>query len=101
MYSAFILGSIVEVLVHYRYDVPVKVEHACGVLAFAIEGFLFYFHLHSREPMDIHVHILLVIAIAGNVNQLTPTITTKRVQNSQLITFILYRLCLYWTPRVL
>jgi hypothetical protein len=28
-----------------------------------VEGFLFHFHLHGRDDIDIHVHTLLVYAI--------------------------------------
>lgn len=65
MYSAFILGSIVEILIHHGVNLPRKIEHALGVLAFAIEGFLFAFHLHGKEPIEVYVHVLLVYAIYG------------------------------------
>ena len=67
MYTAFILGSIVEILVHYRYDLPARIEYVFGIVAFSIEGFLFANHLHSRNALDIHVHVLLVYAIYGCV----------------------------------
>jgi hypothetical protein len=67
MYSAFILGSIVEIMVHHKVNLPAKIEYVCGILGFAIEAFLFANHLHSRAPLDIHVHTLLVYAIYGCV----------------------------------
>jgi hypothetical protein len=67
MYTAFLLGSIVEILIHYRYDVPKRLDYVFGLIAFSIEGFLFANHLHSRDALDIHVHVLLVYAIYGCV----------------------------------
>jgi hypothetical protein len=67
MYSAFILGAVVEIMRYHRVDLPKKLEHVLGALAFGVEGFLFAFHLHSRHPLDIHVHVLLVYAIYGCV----------------------------------
>jgi hypothetical protein len=65
MYSAFIFGAVIEIMRYHRVDLPKKLEHVMGVLAFAVEGFLFAFHLHSRHPLDIHLHVLLVYAIYG------------------------------------
>lgn len=53
MYAAFVLGSIVELLMYYKFDLPRKADYVFGILAFGIEGFLFAFHLHSRAPLDI------------------------------------------------
>ena len=65
MYATFLLGSIVEILLHYKWDLPRRLDIVCGIMAFGIEGFLFAFHLHSRHALDIHVHTLLVYAIMG------------------------------------
>ena len=65
MYSGFMLGALVEILIYHRFDLPAKLDYACGILGFAIEAFLFANHLHSREPLDIHVHVLLVYAVYG------------------------------------
>lgn len=67
MYSAFLLGAIVEIIIHYRFDVPKRLEYIFGAVAFALEGFLFANHLHSREPLDVHIHSLLLYAIEGCV----------------------------------
>jgi hypothetical protein len=37
MYSAFILGAVVEVMVHFGFDVPHKIEFVTGAMAFFIE----------------------------------------------------------------
>ncbi|CAF1036808.1 unnamed protein product [Brachionus calyciflorus] len=65
MYSAFVLGSIIEILIHYGVDLPKRIEYAMGILAFSIEAFLFAFHLHGKEVVDIYVHMFLVYAIFG------------------------------------
>jgi hypothetical protein len=67
MYSAFILGSVVEIMMYHRVNLPAKLDYACGVLAFSVEAFLFANHLHSREALDIHLHVLLVYAVYGCV----------------------------------
>ena len=67
MYIAFMLGSIVEILVHYKHDLPARLEYVFGIVAFAIEGFLFANHLHGRSPLDIQLHTFLVYAIYGCV----------------------------------
>lgn len=67
MYSAFILGAIVEIMAYHRFQMPRQLPYALGIFAFGIEGFLFANHLHSRHALDIHVHVLLVYAIYGCV----------------------------------
>lgn len=65
MYSSFILGSIVEILMHYGFVLPYGMDYACGALAFFNEGFLFSSHLHGKVLVDAYVHQLLVYAIGG------------------------------------
>ena len=65
MYSGFMLGALVEILMYHRFDLPAKLDYACGILGFAIEAFLFVNHLHSKEPLEVHVHVLLVYAVYG------------------------------------
>jgi hypothetical protein len=65
MYSAFVLGSIVEIMMYHGVRLPTKLDYVCGILAFFVEGFLFSNHLHSRAPLDVHIHTLLVYAIFG------------------------------------
>lgn len=67
MYFAFILGSIVEILLYHKWHLPKKLPYALGIFAFGIEGFLFANHLHSRHMLDIHLHTLLTYAIYGCV----------------------------------
>jgi len=63
MFLGFGLASLFEILVHYKYSLPAGIEFLANILAFAIEGFLFHFHLHGRNEIDIHCHTLLVYAI--------------------------------------
>lgn len=67
MYSAFILGSIIEIMLHYGVDLPKRIDYAMGIIAFSIEGFLFAFHLHGKELIDVYIHTLLVYAVFGCV----------------------------------
>lgn len=67
MYSAFIIGAIVEIMEYHRFQMPKQLPYALGIIAFGIEGFLFANHLHSRHALDIHVHVLLVYSIYGCV----------------------------------
>lgn len=65
MYTAFIIGAIVEIMVHHGVELPKKIEYAMGIMAFSVEAFLFAFHLHGRDPLDVYIHVLLVYAIVG------------------------------------
>ncbi|XP_039251525.1 transmembrane protein 45B-like [Styela clava] len=64
MYAFFLISGIVDILVMKMPKVmPHCIHHICHGLAYAIEGYLFYFHTHGREELDIRVHVLLIIAI--------------------------------------
>lgn len=65
MYSAFVLGSFVEILRHYHFDIPAKLEYVTGILAFGVEAYLFAFHLHGKDALETHIHVLLVYSIIG------------------------------------
>lgn len=64
MFFSFGLASFIEILVHGKYGLPQGIEFMANILAFGVEGFLFHFHLHGRDEVDIHVHTLLVYNIA-------------------------------------
>jgi len=63
MFLGFGLASLFEILVHFKYPLPDGIEFFANILAYAIQGFLFHFHLHGRSEIDIYVHTLLVYAI--------------------------------------
>ena len=65
MYSAFIFGAIIEIMVYHKVDLPKFIDYVYGILGYSVECFLFAFHLHGRDILDVHVHTLLVIAILG------------------------------------
>ncbi|XP_068456000.1 transmembrane protein 45B [Clinocottus analis] len=43
--------------------VPAGVDRLALSLALFVEGFLFYYHVHSRPPLDAHIHSLLLVAV--------------------------------------
>ncbi|CAF0923186.1 unnamed protein product [Adineta steineri] len=64
MFFSFGFASLIEILVHAKYDLPKGIEYIANIFAFGVEGFLFHFHLHGRNDIDIHVHTLLVYSIS-------------------------------------
>jgi hypothetical protein len=60
MYSGFLLGSVVEILMHYGYELPVGMDYACGAVAYTLEAFIFNSHLHGKGMVDAYMHVLLV-----------------------------------------
>jgi hypothetical protein len=65
MYSSFLFGSIIEIMMANRKWLPPKLDFIFGVVSFLIEALLFIFHLHGRSVLDVHVHTLLVLSILG------------------------------------
>ena len=63
MFLAFALAALFEVLVHWKYSLPKGIAFLANILAYGIEAFLFHFHLHGRNQIDVHVHTLLVYSI--------------------------------------
>lgn len=63
MFFGFGFAAFFELLVHYQYSLPDGIEFLANILAYGIEAFLFHFHLHGRNEIDIHVHTLLVYTI--------------------------------------
>ena len=65
MYSAFLIGSIVEILTHYKVHLPHRLDYICGILSFSVEALLFKFHSHGVDEIDVLMHTLLILAIYG------------------------------------
>lgn len=65
MYFSFSFGAFIEILLHNGANLPKDLDCICGILAFTIEAFLFAFHLHGKEVVEVYVHVLLVYAIVG------------------------------------
>jgi hypothetical protein len=67
MYFMFFLVGIIEVLLHYNFPLPKYFDAVAGCLAFTAEALLFYFHGHSRDPVEVQIHVFLVLSIASTV----------------------------------
>jgi len=65
MYTPFIIGGLVELLRYKKYGVPPKLEWFLGCFAFLNEAFIFAYHLHGKDPLDVHMHVLLIYVILG------------------------------------
>ncbi|CAG7718570.1 unnamed protein product [Allacma fusca] len=67
MFFFFGLNGVVDLLQYKKWDLPPKLDYVSAALAFAIEGFLFYFHLHGRSHMDVQVHMFLFQTVVACV----------------------------------
>lgn len=65
MYLFFGISGIALVASTSSKLVPVGVDRLALSLALFVEGFLFYYHVHSRPPLDAHIHSLLLVAVFG------------------------------------
>ncbi|TSL04259.1 Transmembrane protein 45B [Bagarius yarrelli] len=63
MYLFYGISGIADVLSMSSLPVPAGLDRLGLSLALFVEGFLFYFHIHSRPPLDQHIHSLLLVAI--------------------------------------
>ena len=64
MYGFFGLSGIVDLIMWYRFlPLPPKFDYLVLSLAFWVEGFLFYLHLHGRDELNVHVHCILYILV--------------------------------------
>ncbi|XP_014051606.1 transmembrane protein 45B isoform X1 [Salmo salar] len=65
MYLFFSIAGVVKVLTMSSLPVPLGLDRLALSLAFFIEGFLFYFHVHMRPPLDTHIHSMLFMPVFG------------------------------------
>ncbi|XP_061106003.1 transmembrane protein 45B [Conger conger] len=65
MYLFYGISGVTDVLSASSPAIPLSLDRLGLSLALFVEGFLFYFHLHGRPPLDIHVHSLLLVAVFG------------------------------------
>lgn len=65
MYLFFGISGIALVVSTASRLVPIGVDRLAVSLALFVEGFLFYYHVHSRPPLDAHIHSLLLVAVFG------------------------------------
>lgn len=63
MYLFFLISGIALVASTASKMLPVGVDRLALSLALFVEGFLFYYHVHSRPPLDAHIHSLLLVAV--------------------------------------
>ncbi|KAM9846245.1 transmembrane protein 45B [Aulostomus maculatus] len=63
MYLFFGISGIALVISTASKLVPAGIERLAVSLALFVEGFLFYYHVHSRPPLDAHIHSLLLVAV--------------------------------------
>ncbi|XP_061595805.1 transmembrane protein 45B [Cololabis saira] len=65
MYLFFGISGMALVIATAFRRVPAGVDRFALSLALFVEGFLFYFHVHARPPLDAHIHSLLLVAVFG------------------------------------
>ncbi|KAL2807521.1 transmembrane protein 45B [Daubentonia madagascariensis] len=65
MYLFFAVSGIVDMLTYLVSHVPLGVDRLLMAVAIFTEGFLFYYHVHNRPPLDQHIHLLLVFCLFG------------------------------------
>lgn len=65
MYLFFGISGIALVVSTATKLVPAGVERLTLSVALFVEGFLFYYHVHSRPHLDAHIHTLLLVAVFG------------------------------------
>ncbi|XP_054610373.1 transmembrane protein 45B [Dunckerocampus dactyliophorus] len=69
MYLFFGICGVALVVSTMSKTVPVGVDRFALSLALFVEGFLFYYHVHSRPPLDAHIHsLLLVVVFSGSIS---------------------------------
>uniref|UniRef100_W5KYL9 Transmembrane protein 45a n=1 Tax=Astyanax mexicanus TaxID=7994 RepID=W5KYL9_ASTMX len=69
MYLFFAIAGATSLTVHSVDGAPLALDRLLLGLAFFNEGFLFLYHLHGRDMLDVHVHMLLLYAVfhRGNI----------------------------------
>ncbi len=63
----FFLAGCVEMLVHYKFPLPKRITHVLAVIAFAMEGFTLFFHIHGEDLLEAHIHRLAFLTITCSV----------------------------------
>lgn len=67
MFFFFLLTGVADLLLYFRLPVLKDLDYICMIMAVAIEGILFNFHLRGRDPLDTLIHTLLVYTIVVNL----------------------------------
>ena len=63
MYLFFFLSGVVDVMKTKTKLIPHNADYVMLILGFLIEGYLFSFHLHGRNALDVTIHHMLVLVI--------------------------------------
>ncbi|XP_071403262.1 transmembrane protein 45B isoform X1 [Centroberyx affinis] len=90
MYLFFGISGIACVVTTASKSVPTGLDRLALSLALFVEGFLFYYHVHSRPPLDAHIHSLLLVAVFGGSAS-----TMLEVFKRDHIILELFRACLF------
>ncbi|XP_026228003.1 transmembrane protein 45B [Anabas testudineus] len=65
MYLFFGISGIARIASAAFKVLPAGVDRLTISVALFVEGFLFYYHVHGRAPLDAHIHSLLLVAVFG------------------------------------
>ncbi|XP_006873135.1 PREDICTED: transmembrane protein 45B [Chrysochloris asiatica] len=65
MYLFFAASGIADMLTYLVTYIPLGVDRLVMAVAAFTEGFLFYYHVHNRPPLDQHIHLLLLFTVFG------------------------------------
>uniref|UniRef100_A0A2I4ASY9 Transmembrane protein 45B n=1 Tax=Austrofundulus limnaeus TaxID=52670 RepID=A0A2I4ASY9_AUSLI len=65
MYLFFGISGVALIASTLIKKVPTGVDRLTISMALFVEGFLFYHHVHGRDPLDAHIHSLLLVAVFG------------------------------------
>ncbi|KAM3869193.1 transmembrane protein 45B [Diretmus argenteus] len=69
MYLFFGIFGVAHVVSTASKSVPVGLDRLALSLALFVEGFLFFYHVHNRPPLDAHIHSMLLVAVfAGSAS---------------------------------
>ncbi|KAB0359577.1 hypothetical protein FD754_003733, partial [Muntiacus muntjak] len=77
MYLFFAVSGIVDMLTYLITHVPLGLDRLVMALAAFNEGFLFYYHVHNRPPLDQHIHSLLLCAVFGGALSLAVEVVLR------------------------
>jgi len=61
MYLFFDFYGFCRYLQNSGYQMVKGVDRLAGALAFGVEGYLFYNHVHGRSPLDTKIHLLITL----------------------------------------
>lgn len=65
MYLFFGVSGLVDLLTFLTGHIPLGVDRLMMAMSVFMEGFLFYYHVHNRPPLDQHIHSLLLFSSFG------------------------------------